>query len=100
MLSAASFAYWVMVLSSLYFLLWAAAQMTIGVIALIEMGRYRRRQSRRGQSIVDRISLPLISIVVPAYNEELTVVESLRALLALEYEPCEIVVVNDGSTDS
>ena len=42
---------------------------------------------------------PLVSIVVPAYNEELTIVESIRALLALEYEPREVVIVNDGSTD-
>ena len=40
-----------------------------------------------------------VSIVVPAYNEELTIVESLRALLALDYQPREIVIVNDGSTD-
>ena len=42
---------------------------------------------------------PLVSIVVPAYNEELTIVESIRALLALDYEPREVVIVNDGSTD-
>jgi cellulose synthase/poly-beta-1,6-N-acetylglucosamine synthase-like glycosyltransferase len=96
---SASFAYGVMVASSLYFLLWAVAQMTMGVVAAIEMRKYKRRQSRRGQSIVERISMPLISIVAPAYNEELTIVESLRAQLALEYEPCEIVIVNDGSTD-
>ena len=42
---------------------------------------------------------PLVSIVVTAYNEELTIVESIRALLALDYEPREVVIVNDGSTD-
>ena len=42
---------------------------------------------------------PLVSIVVPACNEELTIVESIRALLALDYTPREVVVVNDGSTD-
>ena len=42
---------------------------------------------------------PLVSIVVPAYNEELTIVESIRALLALDYQPREVVIVNDGSAD-
>jgi cellulose synthase/poly-beta-1,6-N-acetylglucosamine synthase-like glycosyltransferase len=99
MLSSGSFAHAVVILGSLYFLLWAIAHLTMGVIAAIEMRNYKRRQSRRGQAVVDRITLPLISIVVPAYNEELTIVESIRALLGLDYEPCEIVVVNDGSTD-
>lgn len=42
---------------------------------------------------------PPISILVPAYNEELTVVESVRSLLALQYPSLEIIVVNDGSRD-
>jgi len=40
-----------------------------------------------------------ISILVPAYNEEASVVESVRALLALSYPNFEVVVVNDGSKD-
>jgi cellulose synthase/poly-beta-1,6-N-acetylglucosamine synthase-like glycosyltransferase len=37
---------------------------------------------------------------VPAHNEALTIVDSVRALLALEYAAREIVVVNDGSRDN
>jgi cellulose synthase/poly-beta-1,6-N-acetylglucosamine synthase-like glycosyltransferase len=43
---------------------------------------------------------PGIGIIVPAYNEEATIVESLRSMLSLNYPELEIVVVNDGSTDS
>lgn len=42
---------------------------------------------------------PPISIIVPAYNEELTIVESVRALMRLDYPRYEVVVVNDGSPD-
>lgn len=43
---------------------------------------------------------PRISILVPAYNEAVTIGESVRALLALCYHDLEIVVVNDGSQDT
>lgn len=42
---------------------------------------------------------PPISIVVPAYNEGKSILESVRSLLALRYPRLEVVVVNDGSTD-
>ncbi len=40
-----------------------------------------------------------LSIIVPAYNEEATIVINVRALLSLEYPEYEVIVVNDGSTD-
>jgi glycosyltransferase involved in cell wall biosynthesis len=42
---------------------------------------------------------PLVSVVVPVYNGDRFLGEALRSLLALEYEPFEVIVVNDGSTD-
>lgn len=43
--------------------------------------------------------LPTISIVAPAFNEEMTVIESVNSLLNLEYPDYELILVNDGSTD-
>lgn len=42
---------------------------------------------------------PPVSILVPAYNEELTIAESISSLLRLRYPHYEVVLVNDGSTD-
>jgi len=42
---------------------------------------------------------PPISVVVPAYNESLTIVSSVRSILQLRYADFEIIVVNDGSRD-
>lgn len=44
-------------------------------------------------------NLPGISIVAPAYNEELTIVESVNSMLNLDYPNYEIIVVCDGSKD-
>src|SRR5690606_32198574 len=40
---------------------------------------------------------PPIALIVPAYNEEMNAVVSVRSMLALEYPNYEVVVVNDGS---
>lgn len=44
-------------------------------------------------------SLIPISILVPAYNEEITIIENIKSLLSINYSSYEIIVINDGSTD-
>lgn len=41
-----------------------------------------------------------ISIIVPAYNEEITITETVKSLQNLKYKIYEIIVVNDGSADT
>ena len=40
-----------------------------------------------------------VSVIVPAYNEEVTIEATVRSLLALDYKLYEIIVVDDGSSD-
>ena len=61
---------------------------------------YRTRQQVMLKNILEKNYYVPVSIVVPAYNEELTVVETVRSLLALDYNVYEIIVVDDGSKDS
>ncbi len=42
---------------------------------------------------------PGVSIIAPAYNEEVTVVDNVTSLLAQDYPKFEIIIVNDGSKD-
>lgn len=42
---------------------------------------------------------PSITIIAPAFNEGLTIVENIRSLLSLQYVNYEVMVVNDGSKD-
>ena len=44
--------------------------------------------------------LPAISIIAPAYNEEVNIITSVKSLLNLKYPKYEVIVVNDGSKDN
>ena len=41
-----------------------------------------------------------VTILAPAYNEELTIADSVRSLLALNYPDFRLFIVNDGSKDA
>jgi len=43
---------------------------------------------------------PLVSIVIPVYNGSNYIREALESALEQSYSNCEIIVVNDGSTDN
>lgn len=42
---------------------------------------------------------PPISIVAPAFNEEVIVIDNVNSLLSLNYPNFEVIIVNDGSKD-
>lgn len=41
----------------------------------------------------------MISIVIPLYNKEASIAQSLKSVLSQEYDDFEVVIVDDGSTD-
>lgn len=42
---------------------------------------------------------PGFSIIAPAYNEGMTIIENVRSLLSIYYNDLELIIVNDGSRD-
>lgn len=69
-------------------------------ISFAESGRHLRRAAFGGYDVLFRSPFtPPVSIIVPAFNEEATIVDSVNALRFLEYGTYEVIVVDDGSTD-
>jgi glycosyltransferase involved in cell wall biosynthesis len=57
----------------------------------------------RGSSARERAQadpgVPLISVVIPAYNAEATVLETIESVRAQTFSAFELIVIDDGSTD-
>ena len=45
------------------------------------------------------INNPLVSIIIPTYNEEANISDAISTLKTQTYKPFEIIIVDDGSTD-
>lgn len=76
----------------------------VSIIQLVLAARVfqiRIRPALRSYELWSRYAdlAPPVSVIAPCYNEELSIADSVRALLALEYPDHEVVVVNDGSGD-
>lgn len=74
-------------------------------LAMVVLGALEVRRTRRWEPTSDLDEIfanpltPGVSVVAPAYNEELSILESVRAILRLRYPEFELIVVDDGSTD-
>lgn len=70
------------------------------ILSLVTVRRHLRARSReRLEQVFSSRLVPPISVILTAYNEAETIVDSVRGMLRQLYSQYEIVVVNDGSTD-
>jgi len=61
--------------------------------------RKARRMPEFDPEVLGDHGTPPVTLLAPAYNEEVTVVTAVRSFLQLEYPTLRVLVINDGSTD-
>ena len=83
----------------LYFVGYMGYNMLFFAVAGIRIASHRLRLLAAARETVDDVWTPPVSVIIPAYNEETTIVHTVHSCLQSRYPVFEIIVVNDGSTD-
>ncbi|MDQ3616760.1 MAG: glycosyltransferase [Actinomycetota bacterium] len=61
------------------------------------------RRERRGSEVAlpaEPADLPTVTVLVPAYNEQTNILETVETCLEIDYPDFEVLVVDDGSSDA
>jgi cellulose synthase/poly-beta-1,6-N-acetylglucosamine synthase-like glycosyltransferase len=82
-----------------FFVIYCIATLTLLVMSVREISWYARGQGPNRARPSELARRPSVSLVTPAYNGETLIVQSAKAFLGSDYEPLEVVVVDDGSKD-
>jgi cellulose synthase/poly-beta-1,6-N-acetylglucosamine synthase-like glycosyltransferase len=85
------------------FLYSALLLMSYLLIALFSIGEIRKHMRKSAftdyRAMASSPHVPSVSILAPAYNEGLNIVENVRSLLSIYYANLEVIIINDGSKD-
>ena len=73
---------------------------TIRIIIIGAMALLEKKRKMALTQIEKTLDHPFVSIIVPAYNEEVNAVSSIENLLKCDYPAFEIIFIDDGSTDN
>ncbi|WAH99327.1 glycosyltransferase [Arthrobacter sp. MMS18-M83] len=84
-------------ISGLIILGFGAVKIAYVPLAMFFNWRYRDRASRDRLTMLDE--KPLVSVIVPGYNEAVVITKCVESILASRYRRFEVILVDDGSTD-
>lgn len=82
-----------------YMIIYSLIMTISNLFAMIELNSNNQTKQLNEKFGMGHTMYPPVSVLVPAYNEEMTIVQSVKSLLNLDYPIYEIIVVNDGSKD-
>lgn len=78
----------------------ASSYLFLALLSTVEMRKYiRKNQFVDYNYILSSPFAPGISLIAPAYNEGLTIIDNIKSLLSIMYNNFEVIVINDGSKD-
>ncbi len=83
-----------------YFLVVNAVYLGTALVAFVRLPRLVRLLRADPLRDLTPASLPGVSVLVPAYNEERHILRTVESLLNQDYPNFEVIVVDDGSTDA
>ena len=90
---------WLMTLLFIYMVVYALSQIIISLLTWHQTNHDRRYRRAEVREFLLTGNEPPVSVIVPAYNEEQTIVATVHSMLQLRYARYEVLVVNDGSKD-
>jgi cellulose synthase/poly-beta-1,6-N-acetylglucosamine synthase-like glycosyltransferase len=73
----------------------------LALFSLLMIGRKKSRYTSYEYQLLSDLpeSAPYISIVAPAFNEEVIIIDNVTSLLRMDYSNYEVIIINDGSKD-
>lgn len=72
----------------------------LAILSFLNIQLYLKKESYSDYTVITSSPLaPGISVVAPAFNEGVTIIDNVRSLLTIDYPKYEVVIINDGSTD-
>jgi len=85
----------------LLYLFLSAIFLAVGRVVLIGILAVRQYSddNKFNRKAINPTELPPVSIIVPGYNEEVTVIKTIQSLLKTAYPSFEIIFIDDGSKD-